>query len=151
VDITRAKVELVNVYNNGDVKLGDRTVVTTGSTGSYTLDKVGGDATQCLSAIVPQELTYTTAQASGNLKFKISIINDNGTPLDDTDDYAEDVYYADVQPIKKEGSSDPVAPTGKWESGKHYVYKLHLTKTAVSVTATLTNWTTVNASEDVWF
>ena len=71
------------------------------------------------------------------MKFKITLTNG-------------DVYYADVQPIKKEGSSDLVAPTA-WESGKHYVYTLHLTKTAVSVTATLTDWTTVNASEDVWF
>lgn len=151
VDLTNAIVELVNVHKTGDVKLGTREVVPTGvastptpnpvtdTFGNYTLNAVAGDGNENkrLSAIVPQTLTYSDPQADSNVKFKITLTNG-------------DVYYADVQPIKKEGSSDLVAPTA-WESGKHYVYTLHLTKTAVSVTATLTDWTTVNASEDVWF
>ena len=144
VTLSGAVVDIVNVYSTGDVKLGDRGVVTTGSTGSYTLSTVAGagNENKRWSAIVPQTLTYTTAQASTNVRFKITITNANSTT---------DVYYADIAPIKKSGSEDLVAPTGKWESGYHYIYNLKLSKTKVNVTATLANWTTVDASEDVWF
>lgn len=145
-------VELVNVYNTGEVKLGDRGINTTGSAGNYTLNPVstagltGTDliAAQCKrhSAIVPQTLTYSTPGAQTNLRFKVTVTNDDST---------KDVYYADVNPIKKNGSSDNVAPNGKWESGVHYKYVLTLSKTDMKVTATLTDWVTVNASENVWF
>ena len=144
VNLTGAVVEIINVYNTGDVKLGDRGVIPTGSTSSYTLNIMAGDGNENkrLSAIVPQTLTYSTPQASTNVRFRITITNANSTT---------DVYYADVAPIKKTGSSDLVAPNGKWESGYHYVYNLKLSKTKISVTATLANWTTVNADENVWF
>ena len=136
VNLTGAVVEIINVYNTGDVKLGDRGVIPTGSTGSYTLNTVDGvgNENKRLSAIVPQSLT--------NVRFKITIHNADSTT---------DIYYADVAPIKKINSSELVAPNGAWESGYHYVYNLKLSKTEVKVTATLANWTTVNADEDVWF
>ena len=37
-----------------------------------------------------------------------------------------------------------------WEPGKRYIYNLHITKTGISVTATVTDWKTVDASEDIW-
>ncbi len=154
VELTNAVVEIVNVYSTGDVKLGDRGVIPTGSTGSYTLDLVTGTGNENkrLSAIVPQDLTYDTNNPSSNVKFKITIINTNSTPSDTSDD-TKDVYYCDINPILKSGttSNEKVAPNGKWENGVHYVYNLKLSKTAVKVTATLANWTTVNASENVWF
>jgi len=144
VTLTNAVVEVENIYSTADVTLGSREVLTTNySTGSYTLDKVGSDASHCWSAIVPQTLTYGSAQATTNVRFKITITNsDNST----------DVYYCDVNPILVSGSTtEKVAPNGKWESGVHYVYNLKLTKTAVNVTATLAEWTTVTANPDVWF
>ena len=127
-----------NLRFAGDVKLGDRSVVPTGSTGSYTLNTVSGEgnANKRRSAIVPQTLTYSTPQASTNVRFRITITNADTTT---------DVYYADVEPILKSDNSGKVAPNGAWESGYHYVYNLKLSKTEVKVTATLANWTTVNA------
>ena len=135
-------VEIVNIANNGYVKLGDREVVTTGAnTGSYTLNLVMGDNLKRHSAIVPQSLAFSTAGVSTNARFKITVTNEDSTT---------DVYYADIQPIKKTDSSELVAPNRKWESGVHYVYKLKLTKTEIKVSATITDWTRVDASDDVW-
>jgi len=150
VTLTNAVVELVNVKNAGDVKLGDREVVPTGDAGNYTLNAVTGvgNENKRLSAIVPQELTYTAAQAEENVRFKITITNS---------DASTDIYYADIAPIKKTSSSEYVAKhvtspdKWYWESGVHYVYNLKLSKTEVKVTATLANWTTVNATQDIWF
>lgn len=172
-------VELVNVYNKGEVKLGDRGINTTGSAGNYTLNTVSGSGKELFrhSAIVPQTLTYTTPGAQTNLRFKVTVTNNDavlyadaaeynaakGTSLDDAAFAAltteqktktpatTDVYYADVNPIKKTDSPEKVAPNGKWESGVHYKYVLTLSKTDMKVTATLTDWVTVNASENVWF
>ncbi|UKK48724.1 fimbrillin family protein [Prevotella sp. E9-3] len=140
VNLENAVVEIVNVYNTGDVKLGDREVIPTGSLSSYTLATVSGAGNENmrLSAIVPQQLTYTAAQASTNVRFRITLANG-------------DVYYADVAPIKKTGTAVLVAPNGKWESGVHYVYHLKLSKTEITVSATLDDWSTVKAEEDVWF
>ena len=146
VTLTNAVVELVNVKNAGDVKLGDREVVPTGSTSTYQLTAVDGSPNKRLNAIVPQELTYTAAQAEGNVRFKITITNA---------DSSTDIYYADIAPIKKSGEENYIAKHENskwyWESGVHYVYNLKLSKTEVKVTASLTNWTTVNATQDIWF
>ena len=143
VRLTGAVVEIVNVYNTGDVKLGDRGVIQTGSIGSYTLDPVG-DSNKRWSAIVPQSFTYDANHplADGNTKFRITITNSDSTT---------DIYYADIYPILESGKSTRVAPNGKWESGVHYVYNLKLSKTEIKVTASLANWTTVTASQDIWF
>lgn len=148
VRLDDAKVELVNAYTHGYVMLGDRTVKpdgdkTTDELDFWKVETVGVTDTRFFrSAIVPQELTYSTPQAATNLRFKITITNADSTT---------DVYYADVAPIKKSGSEEPVAPNGAWESGVHYVYNLNVSKTQIKATATLANWTTVEASEEVWF
>ena len=155
VDLNGATVAITNVYSKGDVKLGDRGVIQTSNIGNYTLDPVAvvvdDPATEEIdentvskrkrhSAIVPQMLTFSTARASTNVQFKITLGNG-------------DVYYADIQPIpvQEAGSSIPAAPVTAWESGKHYVYNLNVSKTQIKATATLANWTTVEASEEVWF
>ena len=156
VKLDGAIVELVNVHKTGSVKLGSMEVVTTGvksatpvpatdTFGDYTLD-YNYTSKHYHSAIVPQLLTFSTPLADGNLKFRIKIKNAAGDAVDD-------IYYADIQPIavKVTGSSDAAAPVTNWESGKHYVYTLHLSKTEIKVTATLANWTEVTASQTVWF
>ena len=159
VDLEGAIVDIINVYNNGDVKLGDRGVIPTGDKGSYTLNPVAGsgNANKRWSAIVPQELAYDMTNFQNNAKFRIKIINTNGTPDDDTDDTV-DTYYADIAPIKKKGSTTDYVATHQtspekwlWESGVHYVYNLKLSKTEIKISATLANWTTVTADENVWF
>lgn len=155
VKLDGAIVELVNVHKTGSVKLGDMEVITTGTSplsnpvldtfGDYTLD-YNSTSTHYHSAIVPQPLTFSTLLADGNLKFRIKIMNAAGDAVDD-------IYYADIKPIsvKVTSSSDAAAPVTNWESGKHYVYTLHLSKTEIKVTASLANWTEVTASQTVWF
>lgn len=142
------KVDIVNVYNNGYVKLGDREIgyTDTQQSQTYTLDRVTGNGNELKrhSAILPQAFIQETAGASTNTRFKITVTNDDNTT---------DVYYADIKPIKKKGTTtdELVAPNGKWESGVHYIYTLLLTKTEIKVTATLTDWVSVEASDDIWF
>lgn len=161
VNLNNAQVEIVNVHKTGDVKLGDREVIPTGvksatpvpatdTFGDYILGNysytVETKTATYSSAIVPQALTYTSPLHLNNVMFRITIYK-NGDPSQGVDD----IYYADINPILKQSSSDKVAPNGKWESGVHYVYNLRLTKTGVKVTASLTNWTTVNADHTIWF
>ncbi len=136
-------VEIVNVANEGYVKLGDREVVPSSTKVTYTLNAVAGSGNELKrhSAIVPQVLAFTNAGASTNTRFKITVTNGDGTT---------DVYYADINPIKKADGTDLVAPKGKWESGVHYKYNLKLTKSEIKVSATITDWKTVNAAEDLW-
>ncbi len=150
VDLTKVKVEVVDIHSTGDVKLGDREVIATGSAAAYTLGEYvesPGTSTYTYNAtdkkghtenkaIVPQDLT--------NVKFRITVTNSDGST---------DVYMAPVKDILKQGTTtgEKVTPNGKWESGHHYIYYLKLSKTAVKVTATLAEWKTVTASQDVWF
>lgn len=148
-------VELVNVSTSGVVRLSDREVVPSTSTTNYVIPAISTDGlsvsttptladAQCTrhAAIVPQALTYSEPGAASNLRFRVTVTNTDETT---------DVYYADVAPIKKTSSTDLIAPNGKWESGYHYKYVLTLKKTGVSVTATLKDWVTVTADENVWF
>ena len=75
-----------------------------------------------------------------NVRFKITVRNSDNTT---------DVYYADIPSIKK-NDGELITPNSKWESGYHYVYNLKLTKTKINVSATLSDWTTVSSSENVW-
>ena len=136
-------VEIVNVANEGYVRLGDREVVPSSTKVTYTLNAVTGSGNELKrhSAIVPQDLSFTTPGASTNTRFKITVTNS---------DSSKDVYYADINPIKKADGTGLVAPKGKWESGVHYKYNLKLTKSEIKVSATITDWKTVNAAEDVW-
>lgn len=130
VDLTKAKVELISVYNYGYVKLGDRTVDFTGfSRGDYTLNTVAGEGKENKrwSAIVPQTFS--------NTKFKITIFK-SGDPEQGVDD----IYYADI-----------TNSSGGWVAGNRYVYNLTVTKTKVQVAATLTDWNTVEANHSIWF
>lgn len=128
VILTNAKVELINIKNTGEVKLGDMGVIPTGDTGNYELHPVSESPNSRLDAIVPQTFSST--------KFKITIYK-NGVIGDGIDD----IYYADISDFTPEG----------WISGNHYVYNLTVTKTEVQVSATLTDWSTVEANHSIWF
>lgn len=131
VNLSSAKVELINVYDHGNVKLGDRTVdFTDFSRGDYILNTVAGEGKENKrwSAIVPQTFD--------NTKFKITIYK-NGVIGNGIDD----IYYADISDFT----------TGGWTAGNHYVYNLTVTKTKVQVSATLTDWNTVEANHSIWF
>lgn len=142
VDLSDCKVELVNAGTDGNVLLSDRSVQVTTDAQTYALHGVSGSKVHYDDIIVPQTLVNT--DSSNKVCFKITVFNGIMT------DY--DVYYADVAPIKVKASGASVsAPVDAWESGVHYVYNLKITKTEIKATASLTDWKTVEASEDVWF
>lgn len=127
-------VEIVGGYTDGYIRLGDREAV--GQTqGSYETTVVAGEANKLKrhDIVLPQDLT--------GMKFKITVNNADGT---------HDYYYATIQdiPVRVEGGAKESIT--KWEPGKHYKYTLKLKKTAMEITATLTDWITVEADEDIW-
>ena len=120
------KVEIENAQTEGWVGLDSRTIDKYGTTSTYQLHNTTDDA-NCLvrhDCIVPQTL--------GGLKFKISILNADGT--------VAEIYHATI--------ADNSITT--WEAGKKYIYTLTLKKTKVSVTATITDWETKSATSDIW-
>jgi hypothetical protein len=142
VDLSDCMVELVNAGTDGNVLLSDRSALVTLDDQTYKLNGASGSKVHYDDVIVPQTLVNT--DSSNKVRFKITVYT--GTITD------HDVYYADVAPIKVKASGASVsAPVDAWESGVHYVYNLKITKTEIKATASLTDWKTVEASEDVWF
>lgn len=93
-------------------------------------------------AIIPQNLT----NGSKPLQFEITT---------GSSDLTYDKYVIDINKIKVT-SIDGVATTSaneyitEWEPGKHYIYTLKITKTKVSISATITDWIPVVAGGDFW-
>ena len=145
VDLTQSdtKVEIIDGYKKGKIKLEDglHTTYTDSDKGDYGLSKqatpASGFQMSTLDAIVPQEL-------SDNVLFKITVKNSDGTT---------DVYTAQVNKIKGKKASETTATATEiteWKHGEHYIYTLDVKKSQIFVSATITDWTTVNASDDVW-
>lgn len=144
----QTKLELTNTICSRNIYLGTRsTGYETVTRQLYTMHMKGSataDQVTFHDAIVPQQLKFTSAGNSDNMRFKVTITNTNGTS--ETTDDTYDVYYADIKPIQVGGSV-----ISNWVSGTHYKYELTLKKTGLSVTATITDWTTVTGSDDIWF
>lgn len=119
-------VELVNTITSRPIYLGTRSI----SLGDESLPRETYRMTQTADvkvfhdAIVPQSLP-------NEVQLKITV----------KDGTKSDVYYAVVNKI------DNIT---KWEAGMHYVYTLNIKKTGISVTATITDWTTAEGSDDIW-
>ena len=139
VDLTNAEVELVNVGTKGQILLSDRSAVVTTYADTQALHCI--DSKNYHGIIVPQLLENS---AKGKVKFKITVYSDSTKTK-------KDVYYAEVASIKEKGSTASAALTDAWKAGTHYVYDLKITKTEISATASLTDWTTVEGSQEVWF
>ena len=123
-------VELVKTIKSRPIYLGTRSI----SLGDESLPRETYRMTQTADvkvfhdAIVPQNLP-------DEVQLKITV----------KDGTKSDVYYAVVNKIKVSG--DDIT---NWEAGKHYVYTLNIKKTGISVTATITDWTTAEGSDDIW-
>ena len=137
VDLTHA---VVNIGTEGHILLSDRSAVVTKYADEETLHSI--DSKHYHGIIVPQLFE----NSKGKLKFKITVYSDSTKTK-------KDVYYAEVASIKvkEKGSTASAALTDAWKSGTHYVYDLMITKTEISATASLTDWTTVEGSQEVWF
>lgn len=133
-------VDIIDGYSKGRIKLLDGLhdifADETDKSVNYSLHKVttpvDGFSVSTLDAIVPQVL-------SDAVKFRISVTNS---------DSSVDVYEIQVNSISESGTSTKI---GEWEHGKFYHYQLDVKKTDIKVQATLSDWTSVNAEENVWF
>ena len=128
------KVEIVGGYTDGYIRLGDREAI--GQTKeSYTTTVVAGEDNKLKrhDIVLPQDLA--------GMQFKITVNNTDGT---------HDYYYATIWDIQVSVGGGAKESITKWEPGKHYKYTLKLKKTAMEITATLTDWITVEADEDIW-
>lgn len=120
-------IKIVGGYTAGNISMQDGSAACTGDKADYTMQ--GGSALDRLDAIVPQTL--------GDMKFLITVKNAE----DNFDNY--ECRIANIQV----GGNTITA----WEPGKKYVYTLEIQKTAIKTTATLKDWVTVNATENIWF
>ncbi len=142
VDLSKdgTKVEIVQGYTKGYIKLADglHCEYTAGDKCDYTLNKYTPNAEDVqlttLDAVMPQVL-------SDDVLFKITVAN-----ADDT----HDVYYAQVNKIKGAKNDETPALISEWKHGEHYIYTLDVKKSQIFVSATITDWTRVDASDDVW-
>lgn len=125
VDLSNVTVDLTPIYHKANIALGSRKAIDHSGLSAYTLPTTT-TAHDYLSTIVPQTI-------GDDAQFKITVKDDNGTQ----------VYYANIKAVDSSISS--------WEGGKHYVYTLTLSKTAIKSTVTMTDWKTVEASTNVWF
>ena len=141
------KVEILGGYTKGKILLGTEASDFTGQmVNPFTMTNDNGIDNPILNnyanyrnTIIPQALT----NASGDLKFRITISADESA----TDAYETVLGIKEI--MVKEGDA-PKKYITAWEPGKRYIYNLHITKTGISVTATVTDWKTVDASEDIW-
>lgn len=129
------KVEILHAYTAGALRLGDGSSDFSEKTpATYTMSKpAADDYTNYLDAIVPQPLT----SPAGDLKFRITV----------GDDAYETVLGIKDIPVTINGVQQKI---NAWEPGKKYVYTLTITKTGVTVTATIADWDTVTADTPIW-
>lgn len=136
----KTKVEILNGYTEGALMLGDGSSDFTGKTPkTYPMHRpTDGGYTNYRDAIVPQTLTYKDEQGKDvNLKFRITV----------GDDAYETVLGIKDIPVTIGGVQQKI---NAWEPGKKYVYTLTITKTGVTVAATIADWDTVTADTPIW-
>lgn len=167
VTVRQAEVSIANGYSDGYILLSDGSAI--GNTkGTYLMNlpktettiptpaipsvpETGGvkDYTNYINnkyfhrhdAIVPQSLTGPDGKP---LQFVIKAYNE----VDDT----VDNYYINIKDIivKTIDGASYNKPISAWEPGKHYVYTLNITKTQVTIEATIQDWIPVYAEGDFW-
>lgn len=141
------KVEIIGGYNKARIKLSDglHDTYTDADKGTYALSNLSTPESDFLvtsrDAIVPQVI-------GDEMKFRITVTTDNNSTPSDFSDDKTDVYECKVKTIKETSTSSAIT---EWQHGKHYIYVLDINKTAINTTATITDWVTVTASDNVWF
>lgn len=138
----KTKVEILNGYTEGALMLGDGSSVFSNyvdKNQDYTMhNETAGNYTNYRDAIVPQTLTYKDEQGKDvNLKFRITV----------GDDAYETVLGIKDIPVTIGRVQQKI---DAWQPGKKYVYTLTITKTGVTVTATIADWDTVTADTPIW-
>lgn len=140
LDPSKTIITLVGGYDKGRITLMDGKHDTwtdaDKNTSGYIPSRLSsaneGFTISTLDAIIPQIL-------DDNVKLRIDLTD--GTNIIQT-------YYAQLNKIKIDNTTTLI---NEWEHGKYYKYNLNILKTGVQVTATLADWVTVNAQDNVWF
>lgn len=138
VNLTNATVEIVNAYTTGSVDIHSRTMEISNISNYLVEHATDENVNWRHAAVVPQNLT----NATGDLIFKITIRNTDGTT---------DVYIKPIKDILVSENGGAAASITKWDAGKHYTYTLNMRKTEIKVTATLTDWVSAEANQEIWF
>lgn len=144
---SNTKVDILNIFNSGDIKLSDGSSVfddKTPETHTMTNDNnianpESNNYANYRSTIIPQNLTNTT----GDLKFRITV--QEGTSKDV---YETPLGIKKIEVSENGGSKQLI---DEWKPGKVYIYTLTLKKTEINVTATIKDWIPVEARDEVWF
>ena len=136
VTLAGSKITISKFNANGKVLMGTGLVEVTGSsTGSLTLDG-NTEGTVFTCSVVPQELV----RGSGDDDYVCITI--------ETGDHNKYNMIKQLSTIK----DDKNAPIERWLPGHFYTYTFSLKKTGIDkVSATITGWENVSASDDVWF
>ena len=140
------EVEIENACKDGWIDIHTRAIGKFGEGRGYKMHTVTGKDTQRHDAIVPQLLT---GSGITDLVFKITVKDNNGNVTDIYRATVKDipVYVADADG-KTTGSPESIT---KWEAGKKYIYNLKVTKTQISITATITDWETkITEDVEIW-
>lgn len=134
-------INIIGGYSRAKIQLSDGLHATyvDADKHDYQLTKVTPAATgftlTTLDAIVPQVL-------GDDVLMSITVKNANGT---------YDTYTAQLNKIRVKTLDGTGAFVTEWEHGKHYIYELDVNKTNINISASLTDWITVTAKEDIWF
>ena len=140
------EVEIENACKDGWIDIHTRAIGKFGEYRGYKMNTVKGKDTQRHDAIVPQLLT---GSGITDLVFKITVKDDNGNVTDIYRATVKDIPV-DVADAKGHTPGSPESIT-KWEAGKKYIYNLKVTKTQISITATITDWETkITEDVEIW-
>lgn len=131
------KVDIVGGYTEGSILFSDGSAsLSTKADYPMSFSKFDSENTIVTfqDAIIPQSL----GEGLDALKFRITV--KDGTTLDSYE------TVLGIKDIEIGGNT-----IGKWEPGKHYVYNLYITKTGITVVATIKDWIkSSTASTTIW-
>lgn len=133
---SETKVEIIGCYKDGSILLGDGSAsLTTKADYPMSFSKFDSEKTIVTfqDAIIPQALENEIDA----LKFCVTV--KDGATLDSYE------TVLGIKDIEVGGST-----IDKWEPGKHYVYNLYITKTGITVVATIKDWEKTTGSTTIW-
>jgi hypothetical protein len=134
-----ASVTLLGAYYTGSVNTEERTVtVTAGSKSDIGMKKGTGNSTDIANGTANQKpyVSFTALAFPGTSQFAASanilkvVVNNN-------------TYYVTADNMIAANANSTTT-----ESGKDYIFNVKVSKTAISVSATVVDWNDVNATQD---
>lgn len=131
---SHTEVDIVGAYTDGTILLSDGSATLSTKPDYYTMHRKGASDVNYHDAIISQNVEA--------LKFRITV-----TDTDGNQDKYETVFAISEIKVTEDGVEKDITA---WEPGKHYVYKLLITKTGIKVTATIKDWITATGGTSIW-